>query len=84
MKTKLYLIALLGVIVQTIIHGQTTKIAHANETTTTTPFNYSFWNAYADKLNLTAPERKEFICSHQRLHNLQSNQTQQKPIQPMV
>ncbi|MBL7921818.1 MAG: PKD domain-containing protein [Bacteroidia bacterium] len=83
MKTKLYLIALLGVIVQTIIHGQTAKTAHAHETTSTTaPFNYSFWNAYADKLNLTANERKEFISSHQRLHNSQSNPIQQKPIIP--
>lgn len=75
MKTKIYLIALLGVIVQTIIIGQT-------KNTTATPFNSTLWNAYADKINLTAQDRKEFISSHQRLHASQQNQTNQKPITP--
>ncbi|MEO6303863.1 MAG: PKD domain-containing protein, partial [Bacteroidia bacterium] len=81
MKTKLYLIALLGVIVQTIINGQTTT-KNAATPETTEPFNYSFWSAYADKLNLTATERKEFISSHQRQHSTPTIQTQQKPIVP--
>lgn len=76
MKTKLYLIALLGVIVQTIIYGQT-KNVQSHETTST--FNYSFWNTYADKLNLNATDRKEFISSHQKFNTpLPVEQTQHK------
>ncbi len=80
MKTKLYLIALLGVIVQTIIYGQTKPAATPE--TSNEPFNYSFWSAYADKLKLTAPERKEFISSHQKQHSAPTNQFQQKPYVP--
>lgn len=79
MKTKLYLIALLGVIVQTIINGQT-KTAVLTETTAL--FNHTFWNAYANKINLTATDRKEFISSHQRLNSSPINQSQQKPFAP--
>jgi gliding motility-associated-like protein len=77
MKTKIYLTALLGVIVQTIICGQTQNTITTN---TATPFNTTFWNAYADKINLTASDRKEFISSHQRLNSSPSGQIQLKPI----
>ena len=80
MKTKIYLIALLGVIVQTIINGET----KTTTTETSVPFNSTLWNGYADKINLTAQDRKEFISSHQRLHASQNNQTNQKTIPPQA
>ncbi|MDO8998597.1 MAG: PKD domain-containing protein [Bacteroidota bacterium] len=79
MKTKIYIIALLGLIVQTILYGQT-KINTATETIT--PFNSSFWNTYADKLKLSVPDRKEFISSHQKLNSATTNQSEQKPYVP--
>lgn len=32
-------------------------------------FNASFWDAYADKLQLNAKDRQEFITAHKRLHS---------------
>lgn len=32
-------------------------------------FNASFWDAYADKLQLSAKDRQEFISAHKRLHS---------------
>ena len=63
MKTNYLLLALLGFIYVNI-YGQfnndsLTLVTEKN-------LNTSFWNAYADKINLTANEKKEFINSHHR------------------
>lgn len=76
MKTNYLLSVLLGfVLVNT--YGQVnidslTVVTEKNS-------NISFWNAYADKIKLTAIEKKEFLNSHQR-QILNPNSSFQKQI----
>lgn len=42
-------------------------IAEFGISQTTSPYNASYWSAYADKLQLTGKERQEFLSSHKRL-----------------
>ena len=57
MKTKIYLIAVFGIVIQAITYAQTnTSITIDN----TVPFNQSFWNSYSEKLHLN-PSRKKRI-----------------------
>ncbi|MCE3227998.1 MAG: large protein possible or adhesin AidA-related protein [Bacteroidetes bacterium] len=46
------------------------------------PFNASFWNAYADKLQLSPKDREEFISSHKKLHSQSPAAIQQFTQQP--
>ncbi len=65
MKTKIYLTAVFGIVIQAINYAQTNKTV-ANDVTV--PFNLSFWNAYSEKLHLNPLEKKEFISSQQKCH----------------
>ena len=75
MKTKMYLSAVFGIVIQAITYAQTNNsIAIDN----TVPFNQSFWNLYSEKLHLNPVEKKEFISSQQKCyththHNTNTN-----------
>jgi hypothetical protein len=58
MKTKIYLTAVFGIVIQAITYAQTNN---TKSTETVVPFNLSFWNAYSEKLQLNPIEKKEFI-----------------------
>ena len=74
MKTNYLLIALLGFILVNIYgQGKIDSLTVVTEKNS----NISFWNAYADKIKLTAIEKKEFLNSHQR-QILNPNTTIQK------
>lgn len=74
MKTKFYLSALLSMVVLGITNAQSEP---KKTPQTQAPFNASFWNAYADKLQLTPAEKLEFINAHKR--SVQTNNGNQKP-----
>lgn len=79
MKTKIYLIAVFGIVIQAITYAQTnTSITIDN----TVPFNQSFWNSYSEKLHLNPLEKKEFISSQQKCHShtYHTTNTNLKPI----
>lgn len=78
MKTKIYLTAAFGIVIQAITYAQTNK---SIATESIVPFNLSFWNAYSEKLKLNPIEKKEFISSQQKCyqHTSQTNNISQKP-----
>lgn len=58
-KTIRLSIILLGLLLSTEVYSQNKEES----------FNFSFWNAYADKLQLNAKDRQEFISAHKRIHS---------------
>jgi len=80
MKTKIYLIVLLGII-QTITLAQKQVTVASRDSI---PFNVSFWNAYAEKLNLSPSDKNEFLSSHKRTHNSTpfTDPNNQRPFNP--
>lgn len=48
------------------------------------PFNASFWNSYADKIQLQGKDREEFINSHKRLHSQVPIVVPQNTQQPQI
>ena len=65
MKTNIYITAILGFVFRVSMIGQNPIQV---TTSTAEPFNISFWNAYADKLQLNASEKNEFITAHKKSH----------------
>ncbi|MGZ3921878.1 MAG: hypothetical protein ACXVC7_16380, partial [Bacteroidia bacterium] len=70
MKTKIYIIAFISLVIQAITYAQGSEQAGAQNPS---PSTISFWNAYADKIHLTPPEKKEFLAAHQKI--ISANQT---------
>ncbi|MBA3666050.1 MAG: hypothetical protein H0W61_17875, partial [Bacteroidetes bacterium] len=85
MKTKIYVITFLCIVIQVITYAQ-----QASTPPTQQAANLSFWSAYADKLHLSPSEKKEFLSAHQKISGaslttgttVTSNQNKPNPYNP--
>lgn len=78
MKTKFYITGILLLIIRMVVNGQAQQVQQND------PFNFSYWNAYAEKLQLNPTKKKEFIDAHKKLHEspIQLNAAFHKPVSP--
>jgi hypothetical protein len=75
MRTKIYLIFILCLVIRPALKAQEPTQLHSQDTS---HFNYSYWNGVADKKHLSPDERAEFIAAQKRAY-LESNHSHSFP-----